>query len=250
MEPRGWQVLIADLKESRKVPARDRAAADQTIQRAVARTLRGYGAHFRLAPQRLRGDELQAVLRPGAPALAILTYLRAQLGAGAAPRLRLRAGIGSGTIERLSPKGPFASDGEAFHRARAALEEAEGAGGARLTAWRSGDPFFDRISDTVLALIDAFANRWTAPQWEAIAGRLESKALHAIARERGIGFQSVSKRLRAASWSEVHQAVALLEEMAAVAGGESRAGRDTRRVGHEMRGAHPARTSSRSPSRG
>lgn len=243
---RGWQVIIADLKESRKIPARDRAAADHAIQKAIARTVRGYGPHFRLAPQRLRGDELQAVLRPGSPALAILTYLRAQLAGAGTPRLVLRAGLGTGAIERLSPKGPFASDGEAFHRARAALEQAERAGGARLTAWRSGDPFVDRMSDAVLPLIDAFASRWTAPQWEAIAGRLESKALHAIARERGIGFQSVSKRLRAASWSEVQHAIALLEEMAAVAEEDRPA-----RAGREARGGtRLPRPPAGSPSRG
>jgi hypothetical protein len=218
MQGRVWQALIADLKASRKIPARERAAADRAVQRAMTRTLRGYGGHFRLAPQRLRGDELQAVLRPGAPVLSILTYLRAQLAAGGAPSLALRAGIGSGALQRISSKGPFASDGEAFHRARAALEAADRGGGARLTAWRTGDAFFDRVSDSMLALIDAFAVRWTAPQWEAIAGRLESKALQTIAREKGVGFQSVSKRLRAASWSEVHQAIALLEELAAVAG--------------------------------
>ena len=198
MADRIWQALIADLRASRAIPARERPGVDRALRQAIARTLRLHGKHFRLAPVTLRGDELQAVLKPGAPALMILTYLRASLALAAGRRVALRAGLGRGTIQRLSPRGPFESEGEAFHRARAALEEAKKSGGARLTGWVTGDPSADRIASVTLALTDSFTIRWTGPQWEAIAGRLEGKGLYAIAREQRVSFQSVSKRLRAA----------------------------------------------------
>lgn len=224
MEPRIWQVLVADLRSSRRIPERQRPKIDKALQRAAARVVHRYGNHFRLKPQVLKGDELQAVLRADAPALHVLTYLRAQLAIAAGIRVELRAGLGRGEIRRLSTSGPFASEGVAFHRARAALEQAKQSGGDRLTAWVSGDPFFDELAATVLALTDAFASRWTVPQWEAIAGRIEEKALQAIARDTGVGFQSVSKRLRAASWNEVDQGYTLLEKIATVVGNGPRAG--------------------------
>lgn len=218
MEPRLWQVLVADLKSSRRIPERQRSKVDQALHRACARLVQRYEKDFRLKPQILRGDELQAVLRADAPALHMLAYLRAQLAVGAGTRVELRAGLGRGEIKRMSTRGPFASEGVAFHRARAALEAAKQAGGDRLTSWVSGDSFFDELSDAMLSLADAFAARWTVPQWEAIAGRIESKPLQVIARESGVGFQSVSKRLRAASWSEVQRGYALLERIATVVG--------------------------------
>ncbi|HEY2953893.1 MAG TPA: SatD family protein [Candidatus Eisenbacteria bacterium] len=214
MVDRAWLVLIADLRSSRAIPARERPGVDRALRRAIVRTLRLHGRHFRLIPEVLRGDELQAVLKPDAPALAILTYLRAQLALAAGRSTALRAGLGSGAIQRLSRRGPFASEGEAFHRARTALEEAKGSGTTRLTAWVTGDPTVDRMASVLLALTDSFTGRWTGPQWEAIAGRLEGKGLHEIAREQRVSFQSVSKRLRAASWSEVHEVATLLEDSA------------------------------------
>ena len=67
---------------------------------------------------------------------------------------------------------------------------------------------FDAAAASVLALLDVIAARWTRPQWEAIAGRLEGDGLHEIARHTKVSFQSVSKRLRAASWNEVAEALA------------------------------------------
>jgi len=206
-----WQVLIADLKSSRELSARERAVVERALRRAILQTLRFHGARFRMIPELLRGDELQAVLRPEAPALTILTYLRARLATAAGRRVELRAGIGRGAIQRLSPRGPFASDGPAFHRARAALERARQAGGPRRTGWQTGDQRFDDLADAVLGLTDACGTRWTLPQWEAVAGRIEGKGLHAIARGERVAFQSVSKRLRAASWNEVEAAFQLLE---------------------------------------
>ena len=211
MPERTWQVLIADLKSSRALAPRERAAVERALRRAILQALRFHGARFRMIPELLRGDELQAVLRPDAPALTILTYLRARLVTGAGRRVELRAGIGRGGIARLSPRGPFASDGLAFHRARAALERARQAGGTRRTGWETGDQHFDDVAGAVLGLTDAFVTRWTLAQWEAIAGRIEGKGLHAIARGERVAFQSVSKRLRAASWNEVEQAFQLLE---------------------------------------
>jgi hypothetical protein len=140
--------------------------------------------------------------------------------------MRLRAGLGAGRIARLSPKGPFASDGEAFHRARAAIDGLKAGRVERLTGWITEDAPFDRWAGSMLPLLDAIMNRWTPAQWEAVAGRLETRGMDDIGRRSGVTFQSVSKRLRAASWNEALGAMRLLESAAgeALLGGGGGAG--------------------------
>jgi len=217
---RPWQVLIADLRGSRGLGPAQRKRVDSALRHAIRATRRRFLSGIRSGPEVLKGDELQAILRPEVPALSLLTYLRAQFAVGVDSQVELRAGLSRGRIERLSPKGPFASDGEAFHRARNALEAVREAGGSRRTGWEVADAGFAGWAATVLGLTDALWSRWTTAQWEAVAGRLEGKGIQEIARGSGIRFQNVSKRLIAASWNEVHHAIEWLEqaERAAVAG--------------------------------
>jgi len=216
---RTWLVVIADLKSSRAFADADRRRVDTALRRAVARIARAHAAEFRLPLQILRGDELQAVLRPQAPALSILTHLRARVITHAGLRVQMRAGLGSGPVIKLSRKGPFESEGEAFHRARAALDAVKRAAGG-LTAVGTGRGRFDALANAALGLADTAWNAWTLPQWEAVAGRLEHKLLQRLAREIGVSFQSVAKRLRAARWVELQRLVdALDRELAREAAG-------------------------------
>lgn len=220
-----WQVLIADVRASRRLSPGLRARLPVEIRRALRQAQALDDKAFRLAPELLKGDEIQAVLRVDAAALQLVTYLRAALAVATDGAVQLRIGIGGGAIDRLSRKGPFESDGPAFHRARAALEQARAGGGSRATAWVIGEQVFDRFSDGLLGLYDAVSTRWTVPQWAAIRGRIEGKEQRVIASESRVSIQSVSKRLLLASWNEVRSAVALLEQLARLQLDESRSER-------------------------
>jgi len=54
---------------------------------------------------------------------------------------------------------------------------------------------------------------------ENLLAGLEGRRLHGIARGRGVSFQSVSKRLRAAAWNDVRPALELLESASRVLDG-------------------------------
>ncbi len=222
MRQPNWQVMIADVRASRRLSPSLRARLPAEIRRALRQSQELDENAYRLMPELLKGDEIQAVLRANAAALQIATYLRAKLAVTTGGAVQLRIGIGGGSIDRLSRKGPFESDGPAFHRARAALEQARAAGGSRATAWIVGEQVFDRLADGVLGLYDAVSTRWTVPQWAAIQGRIEGKEQRVIAAESNVSIQSVSKRLLLASWNEVRSASALLEQLARLQMGESR----------------------------
>lgn len=209
-----WQVWILDVEGSRDIPTRARGKVDRALHHAMRATRARFEERFRLPPQLLRGDEIQAVLRADAPALTMLTYLRARFAGLVGRTPALRCGVGMGTIARLSTRGPFESEGEAFHRARQAVEWVKLRRGGRLTAWRADREGFDRAAEVILPLADTVVRRWTQAQWQAIAGRIEGKDLHRIARDSRISFQAVSLRLRAAAWPEVQGAFDHLQSLA------------------------------------
>jgi hypothetical protein len=210
-----WIVLIADVKSSRQLPPVVRGKLPAQLQSAVRRS-REFAPHaYRLEPEILKGDELQAVLRAEAPALVVVTHLRASLYVATEGQVELRVGLGSGAIDRLSMKGPFESDGPAFHQARAAIDAVRRQGASRRTAWSAGRPEFDELADVTLSLADAISNRWTLAQWQAVRERIEGKELRRIAALEDISVQSISKRLITASWTEFLKAATYLDERAA-----------------------------------
>ena len=225
-----WQAWIVDVEGSRDIPGRTRRQVDGALHQAMRATRERFEERFRLSPQLLRGDEIQAVLRADAPALTMLTYLRARFAALVGRTPALRCGVGTGTIARLSTRGPFESEGEAFHRARQAVEWVKLRRGGRLTAWRADREDFDRAAEVILPLADTVVRRWTQAQWQAIAGRIEGKDLHRIARDSRVSFQAVSLRLRAAAWPEVQGAMEHLQSLAHAALARRQEGPQARRL--------------------
>ena len=220
MAKRPWQVLIGDLQASRKIPSPTRTGVDRALAQAILATKRQFPGAFKLSPMVLKGDELEAVLDPGAPALTVLTYLRARFALKVGRKPALRAGIGWGEIDHMDKRSPFASEGRAFHRARSALDAVKQVRVGRLTGWQTGDETFDEQAGAILPLLDSLFRRLSVEQWEAIALRLEGLNLEQIARKLGIRFQAVHKRLSTGSWDEAHQAIRFLEGRRAATVGE------------------------------
>jgi hypothetical protein len=102
--------------------------------------------------------------------------------------------------------------------------------GGRLTAWRADREAFDRAAEVILPLADTVVRRWTQAQWQAIAGRIEGKDLHRIARDSRVSFQAVSLRLRAAAWPEVQGAMEHLQSLAHTATARGSEGPQARRL--------------------
>lgn len=208
-----WSVLILDVKGSRRVALDGGRGTVELVRAAIRDTVRWQSRGFRLAPELLKGDEVQAVLHAQAPPLRTLFHLRAGVAERSRGKVQLWSAIGRGAIDRLSSKGPFESDGPAFHRARHALDSAKRAGSARQTAAETGDTATDRTLRAILGLLDALAARWTPLQWQGVHRRLEGGTMQSIAKKTDVSFQMVSKRLRAVSWNEVDEAITVADEM-------------------------------------
>ncbi len=198
-------VLLADIVHSRDLTPDERERA----QRRITELSQG-GAAFRFTG----GDEFEWRLRDEPAALDAVLLLRARLAAPMAgsPSILLRCGLGRGPLTVHSRQGPYAEDGPAYHRARAAMEAIrvsskrryrsssqpfKPAGHApRLTAFvgASDNP----LCDALLAHMDAILNAWSPPQWAAVACTLEGLRYAEASERLGVSLQAVHKRLQSA----------------------------------------------------
>lgn len=199
-------VLIADVVDSSLVEPADRSALQDRIRR-----LTSDGAAFRFTG----GDEFEWRLEDRPESIDRVFALRAALGAGEAstPGVLLRCGVGRGPVWIERPGDPYAEDGPAFHRARAALAAVqrhspgrrvptrpfEPAGRTRpLTGWSDGWLVPER--DAALLLMDTLMTRWSARQWQAIDLALRGMTYAEAGRLLGATLQSVQELLVAASF--------------------------------------------------
>lgn len=148
-----------------------------------------------------RGDEIQALCRGALESPGLIRRLRQTCRPHG-----LRVAIGIGAVEDgLGSASSWAMNGPAFHKARTALDELQK---ERRPATRvlSGHALYDEVVNTLFQLVDAFAARWTAAQWEAIHAYEALGTYKAAAAALGVAPQNIAKRCQAAHWPAVRKA--------------------------------------------
>ena len=141
------------------------------------------------------GDEVQGVLDDPATVVdAVLDLLR---DGG------WSVGVGAGAVDEPLPAVSREASGEAFVRAREAVEQAKSRAATAPVAVR-GEPTARAAEvEALLRLLAAVVDRRTAPGWEAVdtlarVGGTQKDVAQAL----GVSEQAVSQRLRAALWPE------------------------------------------------
>lgn len=208
-------VVVADIVESRRLSQADRRAVQARVL-----ALAGEGSAFRVSG----GDEFEWSLPDLPPSLDRLLRFRLALGVpgpvsgdsdGWAPGIELRCGIGRGAVTVTSTQGPYAEDGPAYHRARAAMNRLgappprtrrstsdpfePGPPPVRRTAWVDDTPNPER--EALLLHMDRVFTRWSPAQRAAIAAVLEGATYEEVGRAEGISAQAVQARLKSADLS-------------------------------------------------
>lgn len=155
---------------------------------AEVATVRGF--------ERTVGDEVQGVLDD--PGVVVDTALRVLRGGG------WSVGVGAGPVVEPLPASPRAGAGDAFVRARDAVESAKSRQRPVPAAVRGTDEEAAADADAVLVLLGSVTTRRTAAGWDAVDALLAAGEgrQDAVARALGVTQQAVSKRLRAAMWAE------------------------------------------------
>lgn len=140
------------------------------------------------------GDEVQAVLDD---AVLVVDQALAMVRRGG-----WSVGVGIGPVDTPLPEDVRAGSGDAFVRARLAVERAKTRGRPVPLAVVGPDPTAG-AAEAVLTLLGSVTARRTAAGWAVIdALRLPGTTQEDVAARLGISQQAVSQRLRAAQWPE------------------------------------------------
>jgi hypothetical protein len=80
----------------------------------------------------------------------------------------------------------------------------------RWTTILTGDDGLDAPLDVILGLVDELQRGWTPAQWEAVGWTMRGLKRQETARRLKVAHQNVSKRLAAAGWPAVSEALAFI----------------------------------------
>ncbi len=147
--------------------------------------------------ERTVGDEVQAVLDDADVAVDLGLWLLRTGG--------WSVGIGVGPVVEPLPASARAGSGDAFIRARAAVERAKSRARPVPLAVVTGAPDGGQGAEAVLTLLGSVLVRRSAAGWaviDALAGDGVGATQDDVARRLGVTQQAVSQRLRAAMWAE------------------------------------------------
>jgi hypothetical protein len=189
--------LIGDLRGSRHL--QDRAAVQERLRRELSGLQERFAEVIASTFAITTGDEFQVLLHDPAAGLKVVVACDEALAG-----LRLRYGLGWGTLAtRLQPEA-VGMDGPCFHAARRAIEWTK-----KHDAWvaiRGLDPSAESTLDGLLQLLGAVRAGWTAKQARAVALRRRALTQRELALQLELDPSTVSKRLKSALYEEVTNA--------------------------------------------
>jgi phosphopantetheine adenylyltransferase len=154
--------------------------------------------HLRLAPERTAGDEIQMLAEDADEALAAFLVILEEGG--------WSIGVGIGPGERPLPTSVRAGRGEAFVRAREAVEAARRTGSVPVCV-RVADPRQQEQADELEALLRVigwFVRERKPGQWRVVRTLREDPGLsqQEVASRLGVTQQTVSRALATSGWRE------------------------------------------------
>jgi hypothetical protein len=202
MSSKIYAVLIADVLESRS-RADIRGLLGKRLAAVSRRHLRK--KLIQLPYSVTAGDEFQSVSRDLPSLPAIILDLRRALRP-----LSLRIGVGFGRIsDRIQPP-VNRLGGEAFQRARSAIEDIKHGNLFKfevLTAFESRNAGFNSTINLIYGLHDTLVLKITGKQWETIGEFLEKPTLEQTAKRLKLDASTVSRNLKRGYYWQLSETV-------------------------------------------
>jgi hypothetical protein len=207
MPRKQYAVLIADVVGS---------SARRDIRAVLAKRLEAATrAHMKARRIRLpyavtAGDEFQSIVAAKVNIPELIFDLRMTMRP-----LRLRIGIGFGEIaERIQPP-VNRMGGEAFQRARRALEgiKDERTKYDVLTAFQSGNELFDSTANLIYVLQDTMLVKITTKQWDTIRVFRDTRRVGSVARILKLNRSTVSRNLRRGYFWQIERTIAGMDRL-------------------------------------
>ena len=164
--------------------------------------------HIRVPYAVTAGDEFQTVVTSIEMVPELIFDLRRRMRP-----LDLRIGIGIGTIQGRVRAPVNRLVGAAFTNAREAIAEVKKGGHAypRLTALRSSNESFDRITNLVYGLNDTLVLGITEEQWRALNAYVDSSGVESAARKLRVNISTLSRNLRRSHFRQLSETARTME---------------------------------------
>jgi len=194
-----YAVIIADMRQSRKMSERERHEWQLFLKSAIVQMNEDYQSCIEAQLMITKGDEFQGVIRTLPDAFRIAMGFERLIFP-----LKLRYGIGFGAIQKMGSNIPIEMDGPAFHRANDALNLAK----KRKTGMMFSLDIEEQAEflNTIMALIAAIKKRWSDTTYKRYWLYKEYGTYEKVAGEENVTVQAVWDSLRNANAIEVIQA--------------------------------------------
>lgn len=204
---KSYAVITADIVGSRQIQ-RFRSIRDQKLK-PLSRL--HVSQKLILSPYAVTAwDEFQAILSSPAHIPRVILDIRRNFQP---LQLWIAIGIGRVSEPHKAPVNVF-SGGEAFERAREAVESlnAKGRRSRALTAFNSGNDVFDRVANTVYHLHDTLIHEVSPKQWKTINVQLETRKQDLTAKKMRLDESTVSRNLRRGFYAQIEETRDTMEE--------------------------------------
>lgn len=202
-----YAVLIADVIGS---SSRRNLRALLTARLENATRAHRLAKSIRLPYAVTAGDEFQTILGSKVNVAELIFDLRLRLRP-----LRLRIGVGFGGLTGRIQSPVNAMGGEAFQRARQALESLK-AGSSKypvLTAFRSNQETFDSTANLIYALQDTLLLSITSKQWNTIQAFRDKRSLARTAKLLRLDLSTVSRNLKRSYFWQIERTIAGMDRL-------------------------------------
>ena len=156
--------------------------------------------HFEFAPALSRGDEIQCVVAKDKNPFSVIRELRFVM-----LPYQLKIGIGIGEIEiPESVRDSWDLSGEAFFRAREALEHLSGSDETRVEL-HYGDTTKDLAINSILTLMNLIMNDWTITQFNYVMAYERYGTYEKTSDALNVSSQNIHKACKRANWDVVNK---------------------------------------------
>lgn len=148
-----------------------------------------------------RGDEIQVFCSDIINIIEAIRQLRYYFRP-----LKIRIGVGIGGINTEKSDNSWNMDGEAFFKAREALDKVKIQDKKRMTYICSPNEQFDIISNSIYMLMDSIINEWSDSKWESVNAYEVYENYEKAGNSIGKSRQSISNNCKTAHFEKIKQA--------------------------------------------
>jgi len=191
-----YAVIIADIKGSKKMQDRERYEWQLFLKSTIVQINENFASKIEAPFMITKGDEFQGVLISITAVHEIMSSFERLLFP-----LILRYGVGYGTIQKMGSNIPIEMDGQAFHRANAALTLSKKK--KSVVQFDTGDSLFDLNINTIYHLINTIKKRWSEINYKRYWKYQDLGTYDKVAEQEGVSPQAIWDSLRNANAIDV-----------------------------------------------